>query len=907
MDLMPAEHATPPSSASRLPGGPRNGVTPAYFTASRGVSTPPPQRPRLFARTRVTRESPPPPARLAPISSSTPDAPLPRPSVFQGVHGSAAPVNVHAEERSLSRASSIASGKHASACPTWAVPLSAHEGSLPCVGDGMLETCATDLNSVPVPARIESLLNQRMSPTGALHAHTTSGYHCLAMEGKAAEDSTSSTAGVTELSSTTQSTAEVSLVHSIGRSKRHRMVSSADTQHSLTSSTLPPPRCHRTSGHSSLDAYSAPQHDVGFGALMTCALPSSVSRCLSDEHEAKANGARKRCGSGSSSSGCSSRGATSYSASSIRASVSGVHGKNDMSIPLVAQGKLHSFSAGVQCLVIEDSVDTDAVVTPAQLQQLKADAAGDGLHRRASNELSTIYDSRLVTADVLRDWTGWEDLDLVLSTQLRIDADAMIGVDQIGPQMPSLMSLKLNGSRICRVRQLGTGFHALKYLWLNSCHLTDLCGIAACCSSLVELYLPFNRVRDVAPVMALSATLEVLDVEGNLLEDAADLGAVLTSLKGVRTLSLLGNPLTCEHQGRVRDAYRDLLIEEGHRACENTATSSDGPSTMSPSSERKPFSHVLAAWVRLLMPQLETLNDTAIDVSVTSSCASSPVHASSPEEARRRRAAPVSIHVDPLDDALAEELRLVEECVRDADAFDPLLTAVNEANRHAYTRPSTSCSGAQPRLVPKTAMGIVHSPTSRWARAPVRLGSCGGPTTDASVLTTGAVLAGNATAGLRRRLETPSLSFTDAAQEMPSATSGGAFDCAGLKATSMEQSGIHEIESGHCASCTATSLHDLDEDARIAALLADDSEEEEWEHFKASLLRFQSKSATPMPSLGGPIATTTAAAASSHQLFHTENEEAAATTSTLQTDDFDKELRTEMMRLRMRIAKEGRE
>ncbi|CAJ1988168.1 hypothetical protein conserved [Leishmania donovani] len=903
MDFMPAEHTTPPSSAPRLPGGARSGLTPAYLGALRGVSSPPPQRPRLFARASVGRGSPPPPARLAAISLSTPCVPLPKRSPSESVPRSSVCDSFNREERGLPGAWSIACGKPAGARPPLAVSLSAYEGLLPRVGDGIFGTCVADLNSAPSSARVEPLLSCKMGPAGALHTHAANGYNSVASEGTAADDSISSAAGVTELLSAAESTAAVPLMHSIGRTKRHRMASSADTQHSLASSTLPPPRCHRTSGHGSVDAESAPQRDVCFGASMTGALPSSEGLYLSDGHDEDADGAPRRCGSGSN----SSRGEVSYRASSIRASVAGVPGKLDMITPQAGQRAFDDSAAGAQCLVIEDSVDTDAVVTPAQLQQMKAEAAGGGVHRRTSDELSTLYESRLVTADVLRDWTGWEDLDLVLTAQLRVDADAMIGVDQIGAQLSSLSSLKLNGSRICRVRQLGTGFHALKYLWLNSCHVTDLCGIAACCPSLVELYVPFNRVRDATPVMALSATLEVLDVEGNLLDDATDLGAVLASLRGVRALSILGNPLTCEYQARVRDAYRDLLVEGGRRACANTAASGDVLSPVPPPSEYKPFSHVLAAWVRLLMPQLETLNDAAIDVSITSSCASFPLHGSSSEEASRRLAMPVSTHVDPLDDALAEELRLVEECVRDADAFDALLAALDEANRHVYTRPSTSCSGAQPRLAPRTAMGAARPFTSRWSRAPVRLGSCGGSTTDASVLTTGAVLAGNATASLRRRLAASSMSFNDAAQDDPSATNGSAADPAGCKGTSVQRSGICEKDSGYCASVTATSAIDLDEDARIAALLADDSEEEEWEHFKASLLRSKSTSAASMPRLGDPMSTSAAAAASYHQLLYTQNEEAAATASTVQADGFEKELRTELTRLRMRIAKESRE
>ncbi|XQJ26550.1 hypothetical protein NXY56_002512 [Leishmania guyanensis] len=891
MDFMPAERTTTPSSEPRPQGGGASGAPLVYSGVSRVVSTPPPHRPRLFARANVARGSPTPPARLAPLSLTTPSLSTQQRSTSESAPLILASSSFKKEERGWPNAWSLTCGEPANAHLSLALSPSPYEVSLSHVGGEIFTACATDPNSAPRSTRAEPLLQRKTGSGVVPQAHATTSYKSVMSEGMTADARVISTADVTQSWSAVENTAAVSLMHCIGRSKRHRMVSSDETQESLASSTLPPSRCHRAFGHDSIEEESAPQCDTSLDASMTRPLPTSVAYHVPHDYEEETDVAQQ-C--------CSSSGAISYSASSLHTSVAGVPGKQGIITPLAGQRELAISAAEAQCLILEDSVDTDAVVTPAQLQQMRMEAAVGGMHSHAADELSTPYQTRLVTADVLRDWTGWEDLERVLTTQLLVDADAMIGVDQIGEHLPSLSSLKLNGSRLSRVRHLGTGFRALRYLWLNRCHVADLCGIAACCPSLVELYLPFNHVRDVSPVMALSETLEVLDVEGNLLEDAVDLGAVLASLHAVRALSLLGNPLTCKYQARVRDAYRDLLAEERCRDCAIKVASSDVCFPMLPPSEHNTFSHVLSAWVALLMPQLQTLNDVAIDVAVASSFDSFPLHGSSAEEASRRLAAPASTHVDPLDDSLAEELRLVEECVRDTDVFDPLIAAVDEANRHVYMRPSTSCGGVQRRLSPRTAMGVARPFTSLWTRAPTRLGSSRSSTSDASALTTGGILAGNATAGLRRRLAMPH----GAAQDSFSATTAAASIVRGRE-KSTQRGGICENDSQFCATPIATSATDLSEDARIAALLANDSEEEEWDHFKASLLRSQSVSAASMPRLDSSLSTV--AAASYHQLLTTQNEEAAATANTLQADNFDKELRIELARLRMRIAKESLE
>ncbi|KAK7195663.1 hypothetical protein NESM_000496100 [Novymonas esmeraldas] len=883
------ESNSPPLS-TRLHSGSRSGPTASPPGPARGGATPPPQRPRLFARAGAARGSPPPPARLAPLSPTTPPLPAPPPQPLlriasdslQRISNSS---SFSEEERG------ICGSDGAVTRPPLSSSVSPYDGSLPrAVGVLSAMGATAGPNSAPPSARVEPLLLHRTSPAsaarrvGAVHGGGSGG-GCSASPIAASTDDVSSgaAAGVAEAWVAAQNTsaAAVSLLHAVGSSKRHRIVSSADTQHSLTSSTLPPPRCRRALGQGGVDEAPAlpPAGDSDASATSTtCALPvAAAPRVLdSPNEEEAADGAPPRCGS--SDSACSSRGAMSYCASSAHASATGVPEE------LVVVPPRTEAAAEAQCLVLDDSVDTAAVVTQAQLRQLKAEAAltqapghtrGDGL--------ATPYHGRLISPDVLRDWTGWEDLELVLTTQLRVDADAMLGVDQMAAQLPRLCSLRLSGSRIPRVRQLGTGFHALRHLWLNSCHVTDLGGIAACCPSLVELYLPFNHVSDAAPLMALSATLEVLDMEANLLESAADVGVVLAALRGVRTLSLLGNPLTCAHQTRVRAAYHDALVE-----------SSGGPSSSS-SMQHAPFVVVLAAWVRLLMPQLETLNDAPL----LESGGEDNGGVVDAELGPRHSALPASVHVDPLDAAVAAELRLVEACVRDADAFDPLVTAVEEANQHTYTRPSTSCNGARPRLAPTTAMGAARPSTSLWSMSSLRLGSCGDSVADASALTTGAALAGSATTSLRRRQATPSTPPPHDGALRARGRAGGT-----RLGTWRDGAGL--------ASSTATSAvsvdDDDDDDARVAALLADDSEEEEWEQFKSSLLlKSSSVSSTSVSSRGGHAVAAAAVTRSLNSAVRSHDEEGAAAVGVLQADGFDKELRTELARLRMRMAKASRE
>lgn len=691
-------------------------------------------------------------------------------------------------------------------------------------------------------------------------------------------------------------------VESMLAAKRERFISSADTQHSIASSSTPPPRSKRAIS------------DDG-NAVAQVSAPDAPAYTLSPpDNSGEGEGGLKRAGrhdrlrlSGSTSRCSSSRGAISDSSSSdliatvAAAMIAAPQGSaRPTGTAPTAAGFDDAPATAAQCLVLDDSVDGTAVVSPEQLRRLLDQAAAEAV------EPPSPYRRRLITAEVLRDWTGWEDLELVLTTQLRVDAEAMIGVEQVGRHLPRLSSLKLNGSRIPRIRQLGTGFHALKFLWLNSCHLGDLRGLGACCPALAELYVSFNYIADITPVMELSATLEVLDVEGNLLDDAASLGFVLASLPKVTTLALQGNPITCEHQARVRAAYAHAVAEEDVAAGNDVASATTADSaTKAP--ER--FTDVLRAWVRCLMPNLQTLNDEPMqqrdDAEAEQQVLLHPsTSATKSSTAAPRMSSARPVHVDPLDERLAEELRLVEACVRETDPFDPLREAVEESNHLLYTRPSTSCNGARPRLTPATAMGASRPSTSARSSAATsrRLGDA--TPTDASTLTTGAVLAGSATTSLRRRLATPTPTPLTCSLE-------SALTSANKDGEANANFGSTLLTSTRLGDAVSAATEE-DEEARVAALLADDSEEDEWENYKLSLLLPASRTSNAeVPQedeasalrVQRPSLLSLSSAAYAAEAAEGASNGGAALTA--EEDGFDTELKSEWRRLRLRMAKAG--
>jgi hypothetical protein len=869
-------------------------------TLQRGVGTPPPTRPRLFARISADRKSPPPPARLAPITRVT--TPVTSPEPTPQLCGEAE-VEEEVRHKTPERSATWWFGEI-----TTTSSFSQHQQSLP---------------------QTKVLLTPPRSGSGNQAHHDGSP---VATEGSAETQNVDWTGC---------SRAEPTLT-----AKRERFISSADTQHSMASSSTPPPRCRRAvNDHdnnrtptrtTSYHHHHHPRHGErdSAGAVAEDSAGVVSTHKLPERHD------RLQL-SGSTSRSSSSRGAISEISSSdfvatvatavmTTASSEGVTGTSMRTASTTSNA--NTTTAATQCLVLDDRVDAAAIMPTDQLQRLLERAAAEKQREsreHADDTSSTPYRCRVITAEVLRDWTGWEDLELVRATQLRVDAEAMIGVEQIGRHLPQVSSLKLNGSRIPRLRQLGTGFHALKFLWLNSCHLSDLRGLAACCPALVELYVSFNCITDVTPVVELSATLEVLDVEGNLIDDATSLGFVLSSLQKLTSLSLVGNPITCECQSYVRAAYAAALADVNVPQDREAVTTS----TASPLSVRSQrFTDVLRGWVRYLMPHLQTLNDEPMQLAdegtepesleaVTTT--SGAVAATTAVRVPSTRA----VHVDPLDEHLAEELRLVEACVREMDPFDSLLEAVEEANQLTYTRPSTSCNGARPRLTPATAMGASRPSTSARSASSAAMsyrvdslfsgdGAAAASTkTDASVLTTGAVLAGSAIASLRRRLATPTP--TPSTSSLDGAAVGGNSDGEPYETTTAATAAakVTSTRLGEHAhqSCNGVSVATLgEEDARVAALLAVDSDEDEWERYKASLLLSPSVTASTSTAatavgLGAAAATVSngdsqmdAPALKRPSLF------SLASAAPSEDDGFDEELRSEWTRLRARMAKAGR-
>ncbi|KPA82680.1 hypothetical protein ABB37_02505 [Leptomonas pyrrhocoris] len=868
-------------------------LTPAAL--QRGVGAPPPSRPRLFSRTTADHKSPPPPARLAPIGPITPVAspvisPQPAPHLWD--EGNQRPTSATQDEQ-------------------------ASYGLQACLSDRHLIEDENEEQSQPRPASVRSTSSALSPPSSQLFSspllHGGSGNEMRAVHtshgGNGAHPGMvlysaeplphqkvmltppRSGSGLSG-SAAREGSAEYTCpgrVEALPTAKRERFISSADTQHSVASSSTPPPRCRRAVNDNILNHGLQPAATEPYAAVPEDRLVANGTAWPSGQRE------RLRLSGGTSRSS-SYRGAVSDNSSSdVAAPVAGT------SIAASAAGVA---SAGAQCLVLDDTVDSAAIVPPDQLQCLLDQASGTSVNGYVAEEPPSPYGRRLITAEVLRDWTGWEDLELVLATQLRVDAEAMIGVDQIGRQLPRLSSLKLNGSRIPRMRQLGTGFHALRFLWVNSCHLADVRGLAACCPALVELYASFNYITDITPLMELSSTLKVLDVEGNLLDDATSLGFVLSTLQNVDSLSLLGNPLTCEHQDRVREAYATTKADE---ATQKNEDSVDATAAASTCVGKVRFTDVLRAWVQGLMPNLQTLNDEPMQQRGKGATSAAAGTVRAPTGG--------NVHVDPFDDRLAEELQLVESYVRETDPFDPLLEAVEEANQQVYTRPSTSCSGARPRLTPTTSMGCSRPSTSaRFSSAATshRLGSASA--TDASVLTTGAVLAGNATASLRRRLATPTPVALPSSSEGVYSNSHDA-SCspveAAVKTTSARLD--EQAQRGGEASHTETPE---DEDARVDALLADDSEEDEWERYKSSLLLSSTTNAKTADAAvadagDAPLAKYSSLLSFSSAARISDIEAARQTTPAegalpTEEDGFHKELKSEWSRLRLRMAKAGR-
>ncbi|CCW60799.1 unnamed protein product [Phytomonas sp. EM1] len=443
--------------------------------------------------------------------------------------------------------------------------------------------------------------------------------------------------------------------------------------------------------------------------------------------------------------------------------------------------------------------------------------SGRDKEERCDNEKisdSLPYDSTVgcvnmvLTDDLLRSWIGLEDLDLVLSTELRFDAEVLMGVDRLGVKLPKLTSLKLNRSNIPHLRLLGARYSVLRHLWISNCHVKDLRGIGACAPGLVELYASFNYIDDLSPLMDLAETLQVADFEGNEIAWSATLSSVICSLHNVISLNLQGNPI---ENTPVEDLMRNIsLHNEGDR---NDLPTEGKVSTAVETSDF--FScnssvNILRKWVQFHMPQLQLLDDIPVHAEsfwedqaqrsgrsrgeasphgeiVVRAASDSPLPPSSPVGGAARRqpdqaCASVSlsernlkrkshVFIDPLDAALTEELALLQDCIRNTRFDDALDRAMEMQHREVYTRPSTSAAArplpalsdhhdgySNSRMTPLRTSGAQPRPavTAYPKKMPSRRlnesSECSKTVNAISSLTTGDILTGSAIVSLRKRL-----------------------------------------------------------------------------------------------------------------------------------------------------------
>ncbi|ORC92479.1 putative leucine-rich repeat protein (LRRP) [Trypanosoma theileri] len=301
-----------------------------------------------------------------------------------------------------------------------------------------------------------------------------------------------------------------------------------------------------------------------------------------------------------------------------------------------------------------------------------------------------------LTDDMLREWTGWEDLHLVLSAEMHVDAVRTLGVDTLSERMPLLHSLRLNSSRIPQIRLLGTKYMNLKRLWLRGSRIECLRGIGACAPLLEELYASFNVINDITPLLDLSDTLEVVDLEGNEIRDSNTLIQSLPLLRKVKYLTLQGNPVemsyytfkessTASEKGLspppsfrdfVRSLMPDLQYLDDIPLTENDTTHAHSSTTTTTTTTT-----MTKTKTKTLIPPKAEDNHTEEDKQDTSLV-----------ETKKRN----SNHVDPLKVSLCDEYMFLQQCIRES-GFDALDAAVEDETRSLYTRPQTSCAGARPR------------------------------------------------------------------------------------------------------------------------------------------------------------------------------------------------------------------
>ena len=287
----------------------------------------------------------------------------------------------------------------------------------------------------------------------------------------------------------------------------------------------------------------------------------------------------------------------------------------------------------------------------------------------------------LVTEEFLRNKTGYDDLHLVTSTELRLDVGAAAGAYLISEKLAALVELRMSGSNVPCFRLLGTKFANLRVLWLNNCHVKDLSGIRLV-PKLQELYIAFNMIEALDEVAFLD-DLQVLDAEANNISDASQIEQ-LSSLKNLRHVTLSGNPFiekTFMSFRLYRVKVKELLpqIDTLDDICTNT---SEAKIDVTVGRGGDDDGDAAASGARSNGPSLER-SDTSSTSHTTSGAGGASAR-----------------FLDPL--ALADELMLVHASIR-ATANNTLDTMIEDQNRPLYSRQSTSCSGARKRTPAATS------------------------------------------------------------------------------------------------------------------------------------------------------------------------------------------------------------
>lgn len=144
-----------------------------------------------------------------------------------------------------------------------------------------------------------------------------------------------------------------------------------------------------------------------------------------------------------------------------------------------------------------------------------------------------------VSEEYLKHYCDTEDLSAVKDLQIELDVEEQC-IDSVGDYLPSLESLKLNGSAISCIRDLGTRFRNVKFLWLNRTGLKELDGLSSL-PCLEELYISFNEVSELAPLQ-FHESLQILDLDANLIDDLTEIEN-LASCPELLELSVADNPV----------------------------------------------------------------------------------------------------------------------------------------------------------------------------------------------------------------------------------------------------------------------------------------------------------------------------------------------------------------------------